>query len=216
MNRLRMTALALVALAVGLLAPAALADSPHQTTAVNWHPQQAQFGRVGQVDGAWAKLVRNDSGISYQIHARDLNAGNAYSLWLVVINNPAACASTPCTAGDILLNPATDSQVRLGGTGTIAGSSGRGNLAGAVKVGPLSGWLPGGSLQDPRAAEIHLVINDHGPKLAEFMPDMIKTYRAGCSDSSPFPAVFPPSALADGAAGPNTCLLYQAAVFLAP
>jgi hypothetical protein len=65
-------------------------------------------------------------------------------------------------------------------------------------------------------AEIHLVINDHGPMIPEFMPGMIHTYRGGCADSSPFPAIFPATALADGVVGPNTCRLYQAAVFLAP
>ncbi len=190
----------------------------HQTAAVNWHAQQQLIafggnGKSGPVDGAWARLVRNQNGIAYQIHAHELHAGNAYSLWLVVVNNPDACAATPCSAVDILTNPATDSQVRSGGTGTVAGAAGKGTLAGAAKVGPLSGWLEGRSLADPYSAEVHLVINDHGPMLPAFMPGMIKTYRAGCSDGSPFPPVFPPSALADGAAGPNTCLLYQVAVF---
>ncbi len=192
-----------------------------QTTGVNWHAQQQLTafggnGKSGAVGGAQARLLRNKDGISYQIQTKELNPGNAYSLWLVVINNPGACASTPCTARDILVNPNTDSQVRSGGTGRVAGGSGEGTMAGRAQAGPLSGWLEGRSLHNIDGAEVHLVINDHGPALPEFMPEMITTYRAGCSDSSPFPAVFPPTALADGAPGPNTCLLYQAAVFLAP
>jgi hypothetical protein len=205
-----------------LLAPA-FSQSPavHQTVIVNWQAQQQLIafggnGKSGPVDGSWAKLVRNGNGISYQIHAGELHPGNTYSLWLVVINNPGACAASPCTAGDILTNPATESQVLSGGTGTVAGAAGKGTLAGAASVGPLSGWLAGRSLDDPFTAEIHLVINDHGPKIPAFMPAMIKTYRAGCSDASPFPGVFPATALADGAPGPNTCLLYQAAVFPVP
>lgn len=195
--------------------------TPPLTAVVSWHAQQQLTaaggnGKSGVVEGAWAQLVRNKNGISYQIHTNELNPGRAYSLWLVVVNNPDACASTPCSAPDILQNPNTDSQVRSGGTGTIAGASGKGTMAGAAKVGPLSGWLDGRSLKDPFAAEVHLVINDHGPKLAEFMPGMITTYRAGCSDASPFPGVFPASALADGEVGPNTCLLYQVAIFPAP
>lgn len=190
----------------------------HQTVAVNWHAQQQLIafggnGKTGPVDGAFARIVRNRNGISYQIHAAELHPGNAYSLWLVVINNPDACAATPCSAGDIITNAATDAQVTLGGTGTVSGAAGMGTLAGSAKVGPLSGWLDGRSLSDPFGAEVHLVINDHGPVLTGFMPGMITSYRAGCSDDSPFPGVFPASALADGAAGPNTCLLYQAAVF---
>ncbi len=192
-----------------------------QTAVVNWHAQQQLTafggnGKSGPVDGASARLVRNKNGISYQIHAEELNPGHAYSLWLVVINNPAACASTPCTGGDILRNAATDSQVRSGGTGTVAGASGKATMAGSAKVGPLSGWLDDRSFTNVDGAEVHLVINDHGPMLPEYMPGMITTYRGGCSDASPFPAVFPPSALADGEVGPNTCLLYQAAIFRAP
>jgi hypothetical protein len=205
-----------------LMAPA-FSQSPasDQSAVVNWHAQQQLVasggnGKSGPVAGASARLVRRSTGISYQIHADELNPGNAYSLWLVVINNPGACAATPCSAVDILTNPATDSQVLSGGTGTVAGAAGKGTLAGSAGVGPLSGWLAGRSLNDPYTAEIHLVINDHGLKLASFMPGMISTYRAGCSDTSPFPGVFPAIALADGAAGPNTCLLYQAAVFPMP
>ena len=234
LNRSGAAALATLLALAGCDTPAVGPDEPadvtpafsqsaalRQTAAVNWHAQQQLIafggnGKSGAVEGAWAQLVRNKNGISYQIHAEQLNPGNAYSLWLVVINNPAACAATPCSAVDILTNPNTDSQVRSGGTGSVAGAAGKGTLAGAAKAGPLSGWLDGRSLHDPFSAEVHLVINDHGPKLPEFMPGMITTYRAGCSDASPFPGVFPPSALADGEVGPNICLLFQAAVFPAP
>lgn len=189
--------------------------SERQRTGVNWHPQQEPLGRVGPVEDARAKLVRTRRGISFRIKTNSLTPGNAYTLWLVVINNPAACTTTPCAAPDIIGNPDTQSQVRYA-AGHVAGRSGRGTFAGWVREGPLSGWLPDRSLDDAKTAEIHLVLNDHGPKLAEFMPGMIRTYRGGCSDDSPFPAIFPATALADGAVGPNICRLFQSAVFLSP
>ena len=85
-------------------------------------------------------------------------------------------------------------------------------VTGSFAAGSLDGWLPNGSLQDPRAAQIQLVLNDHGPKLQGFMPGMIQTYRTGCTDAS-IPGIFPPSARADGTPGPNTCQLYQMAAF---
>jgi hypothetical protein len=187
----------------------------HQSTMTNWHAQQLGFGRSGAVAGASATLVRNATGISFRLTTNSLTPGNAYTLWLVVVNNPEACAATPCTASDLILNDAADAQV-LFAAGHVAGGSGQETFAGSVKEGPLSGWLADGSLQNSLGAEIHLVINDHGPMIPEFMPGMIHTYRGGCADSSPFPAVFPATALADGEVGPNTCRLYQAAVFLAP
>jgi hypothetical protein len=60
--------------------------------------------------------------------------------------------------------------------------------------------------------DVHLVLNDHGPVLTEFMPEMTHTYRAGCADAS-LPGIFPATARADGTPGPNTCRLWQVAVF---
>lgn len=200
------------ALILTLLVPAAIGAAAVETTSVSWHAQQAAKGHTGQVDGAQARLVRNETGISYSISPRELTPGRAYTLWLVVINNPAACASSPCSAGDILLNPDTRSQVRYA-AGIVAGSAGHGTLAGSVREGPLSGWLADRTLEDAMTAEVHLVVNDHGPKLATHMPDMIQTYRGGCADTSPFPPPFPATALADGEPGPNECRLFQAAVF---
>lgn len=202
-------AFALTALAITSTAHARTA---HQTADVGWHPQQAAW-HAGTVDGATATLVRNDDGIRYQLRTRDLTPGNAYTLWLVVVNEPGECASTPCTGGDVLLNDATDAQVTYA-AGSVAGGSGRGTFAGHVPVGALDGWLDGRSLDDAHAAEIHLVVNDHGPAIPSQLSDMIHSYRGGCSDDSPFPGIFPASALADGVPGPNVCRLYQSAIFV--
>ncbi len=203
---------------VALLAAAALAatargDSAEvQRVAMPWHMQSANPHLSVIGDGARATLTRTSSGISYSIDTHSLRSGHGYTAWVVVINDPAACASNPCAPADILTNPDTDSQVTYG-TGRVAGSSGQGGFGGHLARGPLpAGWLPDQGLDDPRGAEIHLVLNDHGPKLAQFMPGMIRTYRAGCTDAS-LPPIFPASAKADGEPGPNTCRLWQAAVF---
>ncbi len=200
-----------ISMLFAVIAPAGATGAERQTTIVNWHAQQAALGKTGQVSGARASLVRTDSGISYKLSTAGLEESNAYTLWLVVINNPSFCAATPCTAGEIF-NPASRSQVRFA-DGLLASGSGKGIFSGQVAVGPLSGWIAGGGLEDAYGAEIHLVVNDHGPALPEFMPGMVRTYRGGCSDASPFPAVFPATALADGEVGPNICRLFQAAVF---
>ena len=190
----------------------------HQSAVVMWHAQQMHplgTHNSGAVPGATAELVRNATGISYRLSSPSLLPGHAYTLWLVVVNNPAACAATPCTAGEITQKAATRAQVRWA-AGTVVGASGHGTFAGAVREGALSGWLPDRALESSMGAEVHLVVNDHGPMIPEFMPGMIQTYRGGCSNSSPFPPPFPATALADGEPGPNTCLLYQAAVFHRP
>lgn len=200
---------------VALGAAAAFGSADRSTAGVNWHPQQASLDNTGPVDNASATLTRNANGISYRLHTNSLTANSAYTLWVVVVNNPAACDSSPCTAPEIIQNDETDSQV-LFGTGLVVGGSGKATFAGALKEGDLPGWLPDRSFDNAETAEIHLVLNDHGPKIPALLPDMIKTYRGGCSDESPFPGIFPATALADGEVGPNTCLLSQSAIFTAP
>lgn len=178
---------------------------------VSWHAQMAPTS--DPVDGAWAHLVRTANGISYSLHATELRPGHAYTLWQVVLNNPAACATHPCTARDVFLNPDAGGQVSYA-AGHVVGQRGQATFAGSQRVGTVvGGWLDDRGLVNPLGAEVHLVLNDHGPGLAEFMSGMIRTYRGGCSDASPFPAIFPPTALADGEVGPNTCRLTQVAIF---
>lgn len=203
---------AILVAVVAFGAAAASGSADRSTVGVDWHPQQAATGNEGPVEDASATLTRNANGVSYRLETNSLTSGNAYTLWVVVVNNPAACSSSPCTAPDILLNPASDSQV-LFGTGLVAGGSGNATFAGALQEGDLPGWLPDRNFDDATTAEIHLVLNDHGPKIPTMVPDMIKSYRGGCSDESPFPGIFPATAIQDGEAGPNTCLLSQSAVF---
>ena len=199
----------LVLLSSLIFAGTATARADRQVVPVMWHPQSTLSGPVGP--GAEATLVRRDGGVSFTLRATNLRPGHAYTVWFVVINNPAACAASPCSGPDVILNPATDSQVTYG-AGHISGNSGNAGFAGSFKVGSIDGWLPGGGLDDAHSAQIQLVLNDHGPKLQGFMPGMIQTYRTGCTDAS-LPGIFPPSARADGTPGPNSCQLYQMAVF---
>ncbi|TAL11987.1 MAG: hypothetical protein EPO00_02600, partial [Chloroflexota bacterium] len=150
------------------------AHADHQTTSVRWHPQTGMSGAVAP--DAQAMLVRRPNGVSFSIRTQQLRRHHAYTVWFVVINNPAACVARPCSGPDILLNPATDSQVSYGG-GHVSGGSGIAGFAGAFQAGTIEGWLPDGGLWDPMTAEIQLVLNDHGPMLPAYMPEMTHTYR---------------------------------------
>lgn len=99
------------------------------------------------------------------------------------------------------------------GGGHVVGGSGRTGFGGSQSTGPIpQGWLEGGALTDPRGAEVHLVLNGHGPALSAYLPEMVQTYRAGCTDAS-LPGIFPATAKADGTPGPDTCRLTQVAIF---
>ncbi|HEX6386601.1 MAG TPA: hypothetical protein VF177_18165 [Anaerolineae bacterium] len=188
----------------------AVADGPAaiQTADVNWHMQSGS----GPVDGAWAKLLRNDNGASFTFHARELNPGHVYTVWFATVNNPSACATTHCSAADIILNSAAVASDVTYGAGHVAGQSGQAAFGGHIAAGDLpNGWL-GNGFTNPRGAEIHLVLNDHGPAIPDLLSNMLHSYRGGCTDES-LPPIFPATAFADGIPGPNTCRLYQVAIF---
>lgn len=206
-----LTTTALVVLVGGMLVAAAAAGGPPrtETAPVRWHAQAADEGEVA---GAQARLRATNAGASITVQTRGLEPGHAYTLWLVFVDNPEACENEPCTSPEILTDADVGGQV-LYGDGNVVGDSGRATFSAHVNAGSVNGWLDDRQLTDPRTAEYHVVINDHGPKLSAHMPDMIRTYRGGCSDDSPFPGIFPESALADGEPGPNSCLLSQLAIF---
>jgi hypothetical protein len=106
-------------------------------------------------------LVRTDDNVNCSLRARDLNPGNVYTLWWIVIDNPGDCASSPCTAKDVLGNTELIQADVTNGDGIVAGGSGKGTLSSHLSEGELSNsWLENG-FEDARDAEIHLVVNDH-------------------------------------------------------
>jgi hypothetical protein len=206
----RLALIAGTAVALGSASPAAAAtEATYQTTGVVWHAFQEPLGNTGEVADAWASLTRRADGVSFQLHSNALTPGNAYTLWFVVVDNPAACSALPCPPPEVTGNAETDSQVTWAG-GLLAGDT-SGTFAGEVPTGPIEGWLPDRSFDNPATASVHLIVHDHGPSVADLMPDMIDSFRGGCTDES-LPPV-PESALADGEPGPNTCTFFQVAVF---
>ena len=140
---------------------------------------------------------------------------NAYTFWFVVINQPKACENSPCNAKDVLKRTSVTKADVGYGDGLIAGPDGKGQFTTFRPLGALPrAWL-GTGFNDPWASEIHLVINDHGPLIAGREAEMTGTYRGGCTDQS-IPGIFPSTAKADGAAGPNSCKLVQDVIFVQP
>lgn len=172
------------------------------------------FAEVGS-----SRLVRTPNGINFTLSTTDLATGHAYTLWVVVFNDPAQCAVPDECAPDDVVNDAAKPDL-VWGAGTIAGGAGTATFAGRRSVGDTSGsanapvGFPSYGLMDPFGAEVHLAVHDHGPKLAEFLPDMIKTLDGGCTDAGvPAAGVMSPwNAHEFGRRGPNTCMTIQAAV----
>lgn len=171
-------------------------------------------------------LARTPNGLNFRLTKDALEPGNAYTLWMVIFNEPSEClfgaGGANCGADDIGTVAARPDVVWV--AGGIAGGDGTVTLAGRRSVGDLSAslsgppGLPAFGLEDPWGAEIHFILHHHGPVLSEYMPDMLKTIDGGCTDagvpaagvSSPFNDYAGPLGGAYGRRGPNTCGSYWA------
>ena len=203
---------ALSTIATLALGTSALAG-PAETSKVITHPSQ---GDKTEVKGATARLIRHDGGIFANFETKGLTPGHVHTIWFVVVNDPAQC-ETPfaCTAKDVLKRSDTVVSDVTGGAGVLVGADGAASFNWHQSEGPLPGGWFGAGLIEADKAEIHLVINDHGPLIEGRAFDMLTSYRDGCTDES-IPAPMPATARASGEAGPNTCRLVQFSIFKAP
>ena len=86
------------------------------------------------IDGAMAMLVTTEKGAFGHLATQELTQGHVYTLWWVVINNPAACATLPCGPPDVLKNTAaTNADVTYGG-GILIGADGKGRMVGSCAM----------------------------------------------------------------------------------
>ena len=205
-----MTFILLVTLSsiTAMAASASRAPNQHTSAPVTTHPSQ---GPVTVIDGATARMHSNDDGIVVIMATKQLDKMHADTLWVITINRPDLCLTSPCTPEDILKRTdIVDANVVYGGGRVV-----RGNITSFMSYLPVGevdgGWFDN-DFVNPRGAEVHLVVNDHGPLIPELAREMTSTYRAGCTDAS-IPTAFPPTAYADGTPGPNQCRLVQVAIF---
>ena len=110
--------------------------------------------------------------------------------WLVVVNYPEACASSPCTEGDIFGalpdNPTKATVCYL--TGQVVRQNGKAVFAGRLGEGTSHGCFfpmdpnPLG-LKDAMRAEIHVILQEHGAPLrpAAGREMQVTIIEAGCN-----------------------------------
>lgn len=218
---LRTSCESFVLVAAALLLPtqiwAAEPSGPHvhahyYTNHVETHPSQ---GDVRVIEDAEATLVMTKAGAFASVETKELVPGNAYTLWFVVINDPASCENSPCNADDVLKRTSMTKADVGYGDGLVAGPNGKGHFTAFRPLGALpQAWL-GTGFKDPWGAEIHLVVHDHGPLIPGREAEMTGSYRGGCTDDS-LPEIVPTTAKGDGAAGPNHCKLVQDVIFVQP
>lgn len=173
----------------------------------------ASRGPEQVIAGAEAQIVHTDDGVMMSFETSELTPGNVYTAWWVFFNKPEECATLPCTAADGIGNTEVVVSDLGYADGLIADADGNGTFTAFQPVGPLSNsWFDRG-YSNLGGAEIHVIINEHGPSTTGNLENMLTSYRGGCTDES-IPPPFPASARADGIPGPNPCVLYQFAIFM--
>ncbi len=149
--------------------------------------QVFDFATGSAVTGAFSTLDRGTDGIASKVRTRGL-AGHAYTLWYVIFNAPGNCSGT-CGEDDLFstdgsFNAAQIEAARVsviwGQAGSVANPAGRISLDGGLGEGEIpdgpnklvigrgedGALVPLGvvsGLEDALAAEVHIVLQDHGP-----------------------------------------------------
>ena len=101
----------------------------------NTQPVYSFADPMNEIEGSSTAINRNPNGISMNFQVKDAVAGHAYTVWLVIFNEPENCATTPCSEPDIF-NPDTQTDVTYA-AGTIVGANGF-SVSGHRRVGDLS------------------------------------------------------------------------------
>ena len=190
-------------------ASAANRPADHMMLPMLTHPTQ---GPVNPVEGSMAKLRSDDYGVTAEVVTHGLTPGHAVTFWVAYVNNPAACSATPCTPADTTVNfEATESNVVYSGGRVIRSHTEyfRAHIPVDTSVG---GWF-NQDLTNPRGAEVHVIINDHGPLISEMARNQTGSFRGGCTTESLLPGM-PQSAIDDGIPGPNACRFVQFQLFV--
>lgn len=155
-----------------------------------------QFGNASvTIPYAGASLSRNNEGALGTISTSQLAPGHVVTLWWAIFNVPSQCAGAVCAPPD-LNNPLVNGSLQLGG-GEVVGVSGRVNFSGYLGVGDNTGFYrlpmfpnmpdPAPGIVDTNAAEIHLVIRDHGPASSDptILQQQLSSFPGGCTVSNP-------------------------------
>lgn len=149
------------------------------------------FGSPTIIHQAGASLSRNNSGVFATISTSGLTPGNVVTLWWAFFNSPGYCAAAICTPAD-LNNPSVNGSLQYGG-GYLVGVNGRADFSGYLGARDNTGFFflppfpnmpnPAPGLVDPKGAQIHLVIRDHGPASTdpEILQQQLSTFGSGAN-----------------------------------
>ena len=174
----RLAILGAVFLAIMMVASVAVAGGHLQPSKTDVQDTY-WFADGADADGK-SILTRTDTMITSTVEAVNLTPGNAYTVWFVVFNNPAAC-SEECGEDDIFAGDGLNvegvmaAQIGVGNaTANIAKADGTAEFGAVLRPGPYAdtghqllfpAGLDGDALLldgNSMGAEVHIIVQDHG------------------------------------------------------
>ncbi|MEE9363430.1 MAG: hypothetical protein V3U92_12605 [Cellulophaga sp.] len=151
---------------------------------------------TSEVSGS-STLYRTEDTITATLESTGLIAGHAYTLWVLVFNQPENCGGSPCALSDLKNVPAKAEM--LGGSGLVADVNGKGIFScnirendGTTSINDRLGMpIDVGGIWDAQTVEVHLIVRSHGPAIMGHVIDQITSYGGGCTTflKPPFSAV---------------------------
>ena len=159
-----------------------------------------KFSDNEAVEGAFARLVRFENGVTTAISTSDLAEGEVYTLWWVVFNSPEKCSDGVCNLDDLFfvedgVIPRDEAGNRAMNMDAIANADasvlhaaggyaadGTFYTSASLNVGDNPGILFGPGLLDASSAEIHLVVRTHGAMIDDVnvFADQLSSFGGGC------------------------------------
>lgn len=165
------------------------------------------------IAGSEATLITSPAGVKMTMSTSELVPGNVTTAWWVIMTRPGQCEGKPCSAEDVIGRAKAVGTQIVYADGVVNAPDGTATFSAHLPKGQVdNGWYEA-AFDNPTSAEIHLVLNDHGPLIPDIAASMLTSYRGGCRDDS-LPPPFPATAKADGTPGPNACQLIQDSIFM--
>lgn len=151
MHRLIVTVVGMliVGLALGAVARPAAEASPRGAAQTGCLETTLNQIRDSGVEGS-AQLCVDEMGVHPSIDARELTAGEAYTVWFVYIDQPSACSATPCGPDAALGDDPLAVVTRM--DGAIADETSQLEFTDQLR-----------DLRFSAESQVHLVIFAHGP-----------------------------------------------------
>ena len=160
MNKTKTLSLSVALLALAAIPATGMAQTAFQAADVmNFTTGEATTGAM--------TLSRSANSVQLRGSMAGLDKKSVYSVWWIIFNNPAGCVGGGdgiCTGDDVYPGGPADAGV-LNASGFVTGTDGTGYFVGELETGAPPAGMPCcfGQLNDSVSAEIHIVIQTHGP-----------------------------------------------------